>query len=247
MIDPAAAPDATMASGLHARRCSIYVFDPYTQLRSRPVARPSAETWSTHQHSTALWLHRSLQHHPWRVHLVEAADVIFIDADFSSLCRPVLRQSASKPTPFTSQRALWDQMLRQWSVIWQNHSVPKVVSRQQQACATPWGASRADDVLELFEAHRQLKGFSAGSVAPFVIASPRWLVAPTAHRRAEAATSRRGTWMSRQLLLFSGHVPKLYQSNVRYRLWRGLRRDGRVTTHSHSVSRCRASDLSCPL
>lgn len=46
----------------------------------------------------------------------------------------------------------------------------------------------------------------------------------------------RTPWDARKLVLFAGHVPALYNSEVRYHIWRQLRQDQRATTKSHTIN-----------
>ena len=232
-------------SALRARRCSIYLFDPYKHLRdAHPRRLPVG--WELNQLSTATWLQRSLSHHPWRTHSIDQADAVFIGVDFSALCRPVTERAER----WTAQRALWNQLVQQRQLWRPDGTRPVVISRQQQACAAPWANRReTDTVIQLYEYHRSPRSRRAASgiglATPFVIASPEWLASgsrPGGELWASAGWARstprpkRKRWADRKLLLFTGHVPKLYQSNIRYRLWQGLRLDPRVTTQSRSIN-----------
>ena len=100
------------ARGLAARSCKIHVFDPFTHMNAKARAPPSG--WDRNQLSTATWLHRSLANHPWKAPL-EEADAVFIDADFSVLCRPVV---PGKQIRWIAQRKLWMDMSRMFPELW---------------------------------------------------------------------------------------------------------------------------------
>ena len=70
----------------------------------------------------------------------------------------------------------------------------------------------------------------AGLVSPFVVVQPAWLTGAAPLPRSSIP------WRQRRLLLFTGHVPKLYHSGTRYLLWRSLHRDDLVTSHSYDIN-----------
>ena len=51
----------------------------------------------------------------------------------------------------------------------------------------------------------------------------------------EAPPPRAPAWERRKLLFFSGHVPKLFNNPVRYRLWRALRASPLATVRSSTI------------
>ena len=64
-------------------------------------------------------------------------------------------------------------------------------------------------------------------VSPFVVSRPDWLTGD-----AEPPARLMPPWEQRKLIFFAGHVPKTYIRDTRYMLWRSLRNDPRVTSHS---------------
>ena len=210
---------------LAGRRCRIFVFDPYV---SAPVWRrpPSPPNWALSHDSTATWLSAALVSHPWRTDSLEAADVVWIDVDWSLLCLP-----GHKPT--TGHKAVHVWIKLKTNALFERTSLPKVVLRQQQACATPWHASTIpSQVVSLQEWY--IPAMDAGSqfgISPFTISTPAWLTGTV-----PTPPSLRVPWTKRKLLLFSGHIPKLSIRRHRYELWRLLRSHHDVTTHSHSIN-----------
>ena len=61
-------------------------------------------------------------------------------------------------------------------------------------------------------------------IAPFVVASPPWLLGGD-----KVSPPALLPWKRRKLLFFAGHIPMLHISNVRWNLWRELQEDQRVT------------------
>ena len=221
-----------VAEELRERRCAIFAYDAYKTTVSRP--RPLPDDWENHQHSTGTWLHRSLESHPWRVATSDAADLAYVDVDFSSLCRPVRKEDRRGWVP---QRQMWNALHKRDMPFMSSLLLPKAVVRQQQACANPWGPERLPpNVIQLHEYHSldELQGgvaFTQELISPFVISRPDWLTGLT-----EPPASVVVGWRTRKLLIFAGHVPKLTNRPHRYLLWRQLHNDRRVTTQSHSIN-----------
>ena len=71
-------------------------------------------------------------------------------------------------------------------------------------------------------------------VTPFVVTGA--LAADPQSAAGRYIQAMRTPWASRKLVFFAGHVPALHNSEVRYLIWRQLRRDVRATTKSHTIN-----------
>ena len=197
-------------------------------------ATPVARQLGKPPESTATWLHRSLESHPWRLATPEAADLAYVDVDFSSLCRPVRNEERRGWVP---QRQMWKALHKRDAPFMSALPLTKAVVRQQQACAYPWGpGGLPSNVIHLHEYHtldelRSGVAFTQELISPFVISKPDFLTG-----LVEPPASVLVGWRARKLLVFAGHVPKLTNRPHRYLLWRQLHNDRRVTTQSHSIN-----------
>lgn len=214
--------------------CSIYVHDVHAANGFHLPADDVPAGWEHGQYATELWLQRALRQHPWRVTSPEAADVIFVAANFSLYC----------VVSMYKQRALWSKMTTDallYPTTSTNGSLPgpsKFVTLQYQGCKPPWVTSRKPSDVIL------LKEYVTGDprravVSPFVVSRPPWLVgsqSASAQARSAAARPAPVAWGSRKLIFFAGHVPKPYIRPTRYLLWRQARRDARVTVISSTLS-----------
>ena len=69
-------------------------------------------------------------------------------------------------------------------------------------------------------------------LTPLVVSQPAWLVGDAPPPYAPVA------WEARKLLFMSGHVPKLFNSAVRYQLWKGLHASPQLATVRSSTIGC---------
>ena len=213
--------------------CSIYVHDVHAAHNMHIPADEVPAGWEHGQYATELWVQRALQGHPWRVPSAQAADLIFVAANFSLYC----------VVSMYKQRALWSQMTRDRFLYPDgpsarvNRSQPsKFVTLQYQGCKPPWQQSRKPADITL------LKEYTGDPrrtvVSPFVVSRPPWLVGSDATRqsgRSAASKPASVSWDSRKLAFFAGHVPKPYIRATRYLMWRQGRRDARVTVISSTL------------
>jgi hypothetical protein len=212
--------------------CRIYVHTAQRSVAQQHV--PSK--WAHNQYSVELWLQRSLHGlHPWRVHTIAEADLIFFASNFSLYC------AAGRTY---QRRLLWDELMSDSSLNNASRRTPSFLPLQYGGCAEPWvGATplghgrrkRPPSMLLLLDLALR-KGADRrnhGVISPFVVASPPELVAETVAAPALTAAD----FGSRRLLFFAGHVPKLYLNPLRYRLWRQLRQyRANVTTLSSTLA-----------
>ena len=226
------------AALLNERRCNIFFYDAVERLnygRLRPERIPA--NWNAdHRYSTELWLQRALKDHPWRVRTVEEADVIFVAANFSMYCYM---------NKLFTGRMLWKRIISD-PLLWQasrgaSRTPPKAVTLQYPSCP-PWlgtNNTKPDGVLLLTEYKRPddvrkdgttwRRHGQKSAVTPFVVSKPGWL-------SGSAPAPATVPWRERKLLFYTGHVPKLQIAQLRYLIWRQVRRDPRVTTKSHSIN-----------
>ena len=147
------ATDLGMAK-LPSPACRIYVHDVALSLNPRFAQSMLQRTeskrprsWADHQWSIELHLQRGLLHHPWRVHSVERADIIYVTANFSLMCTVGMQHSAYR---------VWEEALTDDVLLWpRNRTVPpKFIAFQASVCMPPWTRSgrRPADALFLREA-----------------------------------------------------------------------------------------------
>jgi hypothetical protein len=226
-----------MSATLAAQRCNVYLHELQQPL---PAHRQPA-AWQAHQHAIEWYLAEVARHSAWRVTERHRADLVLVVANYSLFC--IAGKTFARRTNWynmLSDRVLWPHGAANASM---RESV--LVPLQANMCGTPWadvrGSFRPANVLALSETMRARDPWSV-LVSPFVVASPSWLVeesttaGPTGSSRTEAVQAR-VPWARRRLLFFSGHVPKLFHSSMRYLLWKQARRDPRVTARSRTI-RC---------
>ena len=259
----AAADAPAMAMLPPLEPCSIYVHEARLaeapprgalstkqELHNQQMARFTAR-WESDPFSMELHLQRAVARSPWRVTRAGDADLIYVAANLSLTC--------AQYKTFLAGR-LWDQIE---TTLWRKNesaadgtaaaSTPKAVSLQYLGhCTFHYRSSvlrhynpPADTILLV---DKMASTPRAGLVvAPFAITQPTWLT------EGRASTPHPTLWANRPLLFFGGHVPKLYVSTLRYKLWRQLRNEPRVTTQSLSLpcsvgsySICTLPDLRAP-
>lgn len=138
----------------------------------------------------------------------------------------------------SAKRRLWEQIHRAADLL--NTSVPRVIVHLNNECPPAWGPGAGPSrvgggydgrprTLMLVDRTRRPQD---GTV-PFVLSRPPWLVgsAPPPSELQPAIP-----WHQRPLVLFAGHVPKLYLSPTRYLLWRAWRRDPRVSVYTKDIA-----------
>lgn len=197
---------------------------------------PSGSSWHLNQYSVETWLQRALRKHPWRTRTT-GADLIFISFNFSLLCLN---------GHFYLFGAVWSHLSSGLDENYPNSS--KAITLQYGHCAAPWRLPnqrpRSRRLIALHDrlpratatAHQAQEGPAV--VSPFVVASPEWLVARNGPSHPLVPTV---DWADRKLLFFAGHIPKLYISPTRYKIWSALRkasveRSGALLRHLHSDS-----------
>lgn len=146
----------------------------------------------------------------------------------SPLCKAQGRLFRSE----VAKRKLWVEMFAKADAL--NTSAPRAVVYMNNECphASAGAPKRpAGSTLMLVDYVRQ----AHDTVVPFVLSRPAWLLGD-APIPAELAPSR-FPWAQRKLLLYAGHVPKLYISKTRYQLWRAWRRETtRVSIHTKDIA-----------
>ena len=129
----------------------------------------------------------------------------------------------------TAKRRLWDRMHEVADEL--NTTAPRIVVHLNNECPPAWGPGvgpqRHDTLMLVDRARRPQDG-----VVPFVLSRPAWLVGSV----PVPAELSPPPWHARKLVLFAGHVPKLYISTTRYLLWRAWRRDPRVSIHTKDIA-----------
>ena len=239
------------------RRCRIFLHElsAHHQARLRAQADMSAATasrlqrelgdWAFDQMASEQFIVASLRSHAWRVATAQNADVVLVVTNRSRLC-DVLSRTPPGPQAWSLARyseLLWDAALSSALAATRKRSVVRLVSLQNARCGEPHAGEpqaavraglRLDSVLRLVET---VPSSQMGSQRTKLLYQPTPFVVPrhSVAWRTALATART-PWASRKLLLFAGHVPKLYLSTTRYRLWRQLHDDPRVTTQSHSIN-----------
>ena len=244
--------DEAQAGFLEAHRCRIYVHQPSS------ASRLTDAEHRNDQYAVHWWLQHALQGHPWRVHSPVAADVIYFNGSLT-----YGRKAAAR----------WDLRLNNRTGPAHEHSLGSAVNEltaqlhnlgnkiRPSECESVWFATSFNT---RFGMHRQVvpthpclrwvreldTGFNERYqplVAPFVLASPSWLMSD-AHDAAAASQPARRPWEKRKLLFFAGHMPNLHISNVRWNLWRALQGDPRVTLYTtdliHQAIHARACRIS---
>lgn len=229
---------------LEAQRCKIYV----AELNQPVPQRKMPKDWPNHQHAFELHLNAAAQRSPWRVESRADADLILAAGNLSLFC-------ASGMT-FSRRRAWFDMLSNPslWASAQQarfvDGSPPVLVGLQKIDCGTPWSDMRGsfkpqNTILlkEQVDSQRHwsdVRMLSNVLISPFVVSRPAWLV-----RRRDGGDSFGDVtassapphvpWATRKLLFFAGHVPKLFNNDLRYLLWKQLRRAPSVTARSWTI------------
>ena len=210
---------------LRQRGCKIYVAQPnFSDPKGRSLFDADQRE---NQYAVHYYVQGALAAHPWRTYNRSAADVIFFNASFSF--RHELRIPA--------RELLWRESRRVQSVDdgCQNSTWPLVFATEfTHHTSLP----RMPKNVHLI---RELRAGPNHLVAPFVVASPAWLVrSSTSDETAGRAGAHAGASEARrQLVLFGGHIPKLYISSTRYLIWRQLYLDPRATVFAATLCRMR--------
>lgn len=136
----------------------------------------------------------------------------------------------------TAKRQLWRRMTE--AADWLNASAPRVLVYLNNECPPAWAAAAA--TLKQTGTHLLVDRINARIpdkgrwIVPFVVSRPAWLLGDAAVPAEHASNA---PWAERKLLLFAGHVPKLYISQTRYQLWRAWRREtARVSVYTKDIS-----------
>lgn len=226
-----------------AQRCGVYVVDVEPAVGNVLPERYRPRGWETNKFSAEMWLRRAVDDHPWRVRHPSQADVVLLSANFSLYCR--------SGKSFTG-RSVWKGLVHLLGdpagssadckgckpIQGLRSGTAKFITLTNNECKAPWtGAVRPKRIFAVTDQ----KPGSFGVLAPFVVAQPAWLTAPTsgalrAAMSLSAAGPRRVPWAERELLFFLGHVPKLYIEPTRYRIWRQVRRLPNVTALSGTLN-----------
>lgn len=107
-------------------------------------------------------------------------------------------------------------------------ALPVVLVHTNNECSPPWALAMQPppNILKLHTQDRRPRPFDR--VIPFAIASPDWLV-------GDAPPPAVPRWPARRLLFFAGHVPKLYISSTRFKIWQQLWNQSGVTVLSSTI------------
>ena len=203
-------------------------------------------------HNFALWCHRSMA---VKADLLRSSSLTArlrgracqegqpptsLAAADSSL--PLLRGNRTRQ-PLTPERLmpcqprfkeeLWRRLMAHPTLVEaRRRSVPVVLTATNNECAPPWtgrGQALPPGVLLLMTQDRTRRPYDA--VVPLALAAPPWLVGEP----GAAPPSPPLPWAERRLLFFAGHVPKLYISATRYKLWKQLYNASAVTVVSSTI------------
>ena len=197
------------------------------ELRQPIAAERYPKGWPDHQHSMEHHLVAATKRSAWRVAERDSnTDLVVVLANYSLFC------IGGKTF---GRRNHWYNMLHD-RTLWKNSSQASwgegavLVSLQYAACGAPWadmvGSFRPANTLLISELKRRTDHDVL--ISPFVVSQPPWLV-------GDAPAPSAMPWAKRKLLFFAGHVPKLFQSEVRYHMWRQSRKRPDVTTHSWTI------------
>ena len=148
-------------------------------------------------------------------------------APHGSACKAAGRLFRSE----VAKRKLWEQMHAVADRL--NTTAPRVAVYLNNECphASVGASRRKGSTLMLVDYVRQPQDL----VVPFVLSRPAWLRGD-APLPADLAPAR-FPWSTRKLLLYAGHVPKLYLSSTRYHLWRAWRREtARVSIYTKDIA-----------
>ena len=139
----AAPPPMLRNRSLAARRCGVYVLTLDDVLPFDDAAfdqRYVPATWRSNKFAAELWLNAAAASHPWRVHSPEAADVLYVAANFSLYC--------SVGKQFTS-RSVWRTLLKKLNAT-ATYPAYKLFALTNNECKPPWtGAPRPRDLYSV--------------------------------------------------------------------------------------------------
>ena len=130
-----------------------------------------------------------------------------------------------------SKQHLWKRMVESYAEIPgapAGRLLPKAIALTSGECQRPYAAKGLGipkDLLVLPD--RAPRAFDV--VTPYVVSRPPWLVGDAPPPPAVA-------WADRKLLFFSGHVPKPFNSRVRYQAWKATRRSADATVFSSTIN-----------
>ena len=231
--------------------CNIYLHDAAGAAGFKLPSHYAIPNWRFHRYSQERWVREALVSHRWRVRRIEDADFVVLDAKFTQICTARKTYAA---------RHLWHIHLND-SLLCdaQNKgrklnpsgdprclrtSPPKLLILSNTECNSPWSGwggpfmppSRPPP--EYMFALDRLHGFRQREIAmviPAVLARPAWLTG-AAELPPSLLQVQRQPWMMRKLLFFPGHIPKLYVSALRFRVWNQIRTHSMVTAASHTLA-----------
>mmetsp|Transcript_15598 Transcript_15598/g.37420 ORF Transcript_15598/g.37420 Transcript_15598/m.37420 type:complete len:480 (+) Transcript_15598:334-1773(+) len=225
--------------------CRVYLHEPAAAASYSIPPRYTPKAWRYNKYSQELWLREALRAaHPWRVSSPAEADLIVVGTDFSMLCE------AHK---LTAARYLWQIVLNdtllcngtrkgrqlvesQGDAHCASAMAPKLLPLTSVECGLPWRgwangwappSKPPRDFLFLLDHHALKLDPRRMIVSPAVVARPAWLLEP--------ASPPLVAWSSRPLLFFAGHIPKLFVSRSRYRIWEQLVGVPNVTSLSSTL------------
>jgi hypothetical protein len=225
------------------RPCRIFVRNIAADTGLRLANRYVPGNWVHNQYAVEWYLQKALLapwSHPWVVDNSDAADVVFVAANFSMMCLAGKSYSIARLWKRASETGA---LGRRKKEAWDSEP-PLFVPAQYAACPLPiagpdWEGSTARSVIVLRESASVVptdrRGILGLVVSPFVVSRPAWLVGATSDADKEWPPEN-DSWRERKLLFTAGHVPKLYLRSTRYLIWRQLRRNPRVTTLSGTLA-----------
>ena len=131
----------------------------------------------------------------------------------------------------TAKRLLWESLHEAADAL--NTSVPRAIVHTNNECPPAWSNTKRGVSLDTLMLADRVRRPQDG-VVPFVLSRPAWLLgdAPVPSELLPSTP-----WASRKLVLFAGHVPKLYINPTRYLLWRAWRRElERVSIYTKDIA-----------
>ena len=166
----------------------------------------------------------------------EQVNSSYIERAFTGLSRAAARTNGTlllTSNPYYKQ-LMWKRLLQH--PIMQNainRSTPVILMLTNNECTPPWTqhADLPPNIILQMVQDRKPRAFD--HVVPLALSSPPWLVGATG-----SAAPPVPVWSARKLLFFGGHIPKLFISRTRYRLWQQLRLMKAQTTVLHRCHSC---------
>ena len=227
-------PSTSLAT-LEAQRCKVFVF------QSRFAKALTDGEMRFDQYAVHWWLQRGLEAHPWRVRSRAKADVIYFNASITYSDRHKLKHVVMemKDNAPNGNNYTGDGTCRQ---MWFATSFNTRHGKHREVKTSPCFRYVRELDTGYGEPYLPL-------VAPFVVASPRWLTCDNCGAREDQPPTPI-PWKQRKLLFLAGHVPLVRINNVRWNLWRHMHADPRVTLYSatlvHQVRMARACERFAP-